>query len=42
MTYSDRGPKLFKAPFAPDFPEDEIGPANAVVGIETEEGVEFL
>ena len=42
MTYGDRSPKLFKAPFAPDFPEDEIGPANAVVGVETEEGIKIL
>ena len=42
MTYGDRSPKLFKAPFAPDFPDDEIGPANAVVGVETEEGTKIL
>ena len=42
MTFSDRPAKLYKAPFAPDFPEDEVGPANAVAGVETEEGIKLL
>ena len=30
MTYGDRSPN-YSGAFAPDFPDDEIGPANAVV-----------
>ncbi len=41
-TFSDRSPKLFKRPFAPDWPADEIGPANAVTGVATEEGTKLL
>lgn len=41
-TFSDRPPKLFKKPFAPDFPADQIGGANAVAGIPTEEGTKLL
>jgi hypothetical protein len=42
MTFSNRPAKLFKNPFGPEFPADEIGPGNAVVGIDTEEGVKIL
>jgi hypothetical protein len=42
MTFGDRPAKLFKAPFAPDFPEDEVGPGNAVLGVPTDEGVKIL
>ena len=42
MTFSDRPAKSFKDPFGPEFPEDEVGPGNAVVGVDTEEGVKIL
>jgi len=41
-TFSDRPPQLFKDPFGPTFPMGEIGPANAVVPIQTPEGVKVL
>ena len=41
-TFSDRPAQLFKAPFAPEWPADEVGPGNAVTGVETEEGVKLL
>ncbi|MCB9550687.1 MAG: hypothetical protein H6705_02025 [Myxococcales bacterium] len=41
-TFSDRPAQLFKAPFAPTWPPDEVGPGNAVDGVETEEGVKLL
>ena len=41
-TFSDRPPQLFKDPFGPEFPAGEIGPANAVVPIQTPEGVKVL
>ncbi len=41
-TFSDRPPQLFKQPFGPEFPAGEIGPANAVVPIQTPEGVKVL
>jgi len=41
-TFRDRPAQLFKAPFAPSWPEDEVGPGNAVAGVETEEGIKIL
>ena len=41
-TFTDRPPQLFKEPFAPTFPAEQIGPANAVVPIETPDGVKVL
>lgn len=41
-TFRDRPAQLFKAPFAPTWPEDEVGPGNAVEGVETEEGIKIL
>lgn len=41
-TFADRPPKLFKRPFAPDFPEDQIGGANAAAGVPTQEGTKVL
>lgn len=41
-TFSDRPAQLFKAPFAPSWPADEVGPGNAIDGVETEEGVKIL
>lgn len=41
-TFSDRPAQLFKAPFAPEWPADEVGPGNAVAGVETEEGTKIL
>ena len=42
VTFSDRPAKLFAAPNSPDFPDDQVGPANAVTGIETPEGIKIL
>ncbi|MCK6570894.1 hypothetical protein L6V77_07220 [Myxococcota bacterium] len=41
-TFTNRPPKLYKHPFAPDFPADQIGAANAIAGIATEEGTKLL
>jgi hypothetical protein len=42
MTFSDRPAKLFKLPFGPDWPEDQVGAGNSVAAVETEEGTKVL
>ena len=42
MTFSDRPAKVFADPWAPDFSEEEVGPGNAVTGIDTDEGFKIL
>ena len=42
MTFNNRSAQLYKTPFAPEFPDDEVGPGNALAPVETDEGVKIL
>ena len=41
-TFSDRPPKVFVEPFAPDFAPEAIGASNAVIGVPTPEGTKLI
>ena len=41
-TFSDRPAQLFKAPFAPEWPPEEVGPGNAVAGVHHQPAIQRL